>query len=123
MEDNNQTLVTFLAEVKPTQLFWALQDKKSEDWVVLDSLNYEETEVMPLWSTAELAEQHCTEEWKDYTPSAITLAEWLEFWVDDLIEDNIVIGINWLGEDNDLEIDLPEFTQSLVDIETLTSNN
>jgi len=119
MKDNNQTLVTFLAEVKPTQLLWALQDKKSEDWVVLDSLNYEETEVMPLWSGEELAAQHCTEEWQDYTPAAITLADWFEFWVDDLIEDGVVIGINWLGEDNDLEIDLPEFTQSLVDIETL----
>jgi len=119
MKDNNQALVTFLAEVKPTQLLWALQDKKSEDWVVLDSMNYEETEVMPLWSTAELAAQHCTEEWKDYAPGAITLADWFEFWVDDLIEDGVVIGINWRGEEDDLEIDLPEFTQSLVDIESL----
>lgn len=119
MKDNNQTLVTFLAEVKPTQLLWALQDKKSEDWVVLDSLNYEETEVMPLWSSEELAAQHCTEEWKDYVATAITLADWLEFWIDDLVEDGVVIGINWLGEDDDLEIDLPEFTQSLVDIEAL----
>lgn len=119
MKDNNQTLATFLAEVKPAQLLWALQDKKSEDWVVLDSLNYEETEVMPLWSSEDLAAQHCTEEWQDYTPAAITLADWFEFWVDDLIEDGVIIGINWLGEEDDLEIDLPEFTQSLVEIETL----
>ena len=44
MKDNNPTLAAFLADVKPTQLLWALQDKKSEDWVVLDSLNYQETE-------------------------------------------------------------------------------
>ncbi|WP_028866130.1 DUF2750 domain-containing protein [Psychromonas aquimarina] len=119
MKDTNQTLLTFLSEVKPTQQLWALQDTKSEDWVVLDSLNYEETEVMPLWSSAELAAVHCTEEWKDYLPAAITLADWLEFWIDDLVKDGVVIGINWIGEENDLEIDLPEFTQSLVDIEVL----
>ncbi|MCG6200346.1 DUF2750 domain-containing protein [Psychromonas antarctica] len=119
MENNNQALPTFLAEVKPTQLLWALQDKKSEDWVVLDSINYEETEVMPLWSDQALAAVHCTEEWEEYVPAAITLADWFEFWVDDLIADGVVIGINWLGEDNDLEIDLSEFTQSLAEIEAL----
>ena len=119
MKDNKQVLAAFLADVKPTQQLWALQDKKSEDWVVLDSLNYEETEVMPLWSSEELAAQHCTEEWADYVATAISLADWLEFWVDDLVEDGVVIGINWQGEDDDLEIDLPEFTQALVDIEAL----
>ena len=66
MTDNNPTLAAFLDEVKPTQLIWALQDRESEDWVVLDSLNYQETEVMPLWSSEALATKHCTEEWKDY---------------------------------------------------------
>jgi len=119
MTDTQQTLLTFLAEVKPSQLLWALQDKKSEDWVVLDSLNYEQTEVMPLWSNEKIAAQHCTEEWADYVPAAISVADWLEFWINDLLEDGVVIGINWLGEDNDAEIDLPEFTQALADIEAL----
>ena len=119
MKDHKQVLTAFLDEVKPTQQLWALQDKKSEDWVVLDSLNYDETEVMPLWSNEELATQHCTEEWADYVAIAISLADWLEFWIDDLVEDDVVIGINWLDEEDDLEIDLPEFTQALVDIEAL----
>lgn len=119
MKDTNQVLTAFLADVKPTQQLWALQDKKSEDWVVLDSLNYEETEVMPLWSTQELATQHCTEEWADYVATAIPLADWLEYWVEDLVADGVVIGINWRGEEDDLEIDLPEFTQALVEIEDL----
>ena len=119
MTNNTQVLAAFTAEVKPTQTLWALQDKESEDWVVLDSLNYEQTEVMPLWSNAELALKHCTEEWQDYVPAAISLSDWLEYWVDDLIADNVVIGINWLGEESDLEIDLSEFTQALVEIEAL----
>lgn len=119
MKNNPQILAAFLAEIKPTQQLWALQDKKSEDWVVLDSLNYDETEVMPLWSNQQLAAKHCTEEWANYIAVAIPLADWLEFWVEDLVKDDIIIGVNWQNEDDDLEIDLPEFTQALVDIEIL----
>lgn len=119
MADNNQTLMAFIADVKPTQILWALQDKESEDWVVVDSLYYEQTEVMPLWSSAELALPHCTEEWQDYVPAAISVADWLEFWVEDLLTDNVVIGVNWLGQDNDLETDLSEFTEALAEIEAL----
>ena len=119
MADNNQTLMAFIADVKPTQILWALQDKESEDWVVVDSLYYEQTEVMPLWSSAELASPHCTEEWQDYVPAAISVADWLEFWDEDLLADSIVVGVNWLGQDNDLEIDLSEFTETLAGIEVL----
>lgn len=117
--NNNQQLSTFLNDVKPTQTVWALQDKESEDWVVLDSLQFEETDVMPLWSTEALAQVHCVDEWKDYVATAITLADWFEFWVDDLLEDNVVVGINWGDEAGDLEVDLAELTQALTAIETL----
>lgn len=114
-----EALSLFLNDVKPTQTLWALQDKESEDWVVLDSLQYEETEVMPLWSTEALAKVNCIEEWKDYVAAPISLADWFEFWVDDLLEDNVVIGLNWGDESNDLEIDLSELTQVLTEIEAL----
>ncbi|GLS90159.1 hypothetical protein GCM10007916_12260 [Psychromonas marina] len=114
-----EALSAFSNDVKPTQTLWALQDAKSEDWVVLDSLQFEETEVMPLWSTQALAQVHCVEEWKDYVATAITLADWFEFWVDDLLEDNVVIGLNWGDEGNDLEVDLAELTQVLTEIEAL----
>lgn len=118
MKETN-SLITFLDEVKSTQQLWALQDKESEDWVVLDSINYEQTEVMPLWSNEALAAKHCVDEWKNYSATAITVADWLEYWVDDLLKDEVVIGINWLDEDNDIEVDLSEFTHSLAEVETL----
>jgi hypothetical protein len=117
--DNKQQLNAFLDAVKPTQTLWALQDKKSEDWVVLDSLQFEETDVMPLWSSKALAQVHCVDEWQDYIASEITLADWFEFWVDDLLEDHVVIGINWGDEAGDAEVDLQELTQSLTEIEAL----
>ncbi|NQZ83716.1 MAG: DUF2750 domain-containing protein [Colwellia sp.] len=119
MSDTNSTLSAFMAETKTEQSFWALQDKTSEDWVVLDSVNFEQTEVMPIWSTESLAVKHCCDEWQDYVPAIITLAEWLEFWIEDLKEDNIVIGINWPVEGDCVEVELSEFSQALAEIETL----
>lgn len=116
---NSQPLTLFLNDVKPTQTLWALQDKKSEDWVVLDSLQFEETEVMPLWSTQDQAKAHCIDEWKDYVATAISLADWFEFWVDDLLADNVVIGLNWGEQGDDVEVDLAQLTEALTTIEAL----
>lgn len=109
----------FFKYVKETQVLWALQDKASEDWVVLDSINFENTEVMPIWSSEENAKTHCIDEWADYTPAQINVAEWMEYWVEDLIEDGIIIGIDWQGDEQCLEIELAEFTQSLAEVESL----
>jgi len=119
------TLNTFLVDAKNAQSFWALQEKSGEDWVVLDSINFENTEVMPLWSSEELAQKHCIDEWQQYVPTKITLSDWLEFWLEDLNEDGVIVGINWQEEstkpdENEyLELDLAEFSQSLAEIETL----
>ena len=112
------TLADFLTQVKPTQVLWALQDKASEDWVVLDSPTFENTDVMPLWSSAELAKQHCIDEWSEYIPCEITMADWLEFWVEDLNEDGVIVGVNWEGDENYVELELAEFTQALAEIES-----
>ncbi|MFT5814575.1 MAG: hypothetical protein ACI9VT_002336 [Psychroserpens sp.] len=113
------TLELFSKQVKDTQTLWALQDKNSEDWVVLDSVNFENTEVMPLWSTENLAKSHCVQEWVDYIPAAITVADWMEFWVEDLLEDGVIIGLNWQEDEACFELELPEFTQALAEVETL----
>jgi hypothetical protein len=122
---NSTILSTFLVDVKKTQSFWALQEKSGEDWVVLDSINFEKSEVMPLWSSQALAQKHCTDEWVQYVPVKITLSDWLEFWLEDLSEDGVMVGINWQeesnqGEENEyVELDLAEFSQSLAEIEAL----
>lgn len=122
---NSTILSTFLVDVKNNQSFWALQEKSAEDWVVLDSINFENTEVMPLWSSQELAQKHCVDEWQEYIPTKITLGDWLEFWLEDLSEDGVIVGINWQEETSDtddntyVELDLAEFSQALAEIEAL----
>ncbi|MGB1261619.1 MAG: DUF2750 domain-containing protein [Cognaticolwellia sp.] len=114
-----QTLKSFIEQVKEPQVLWALQDKASEDWVVLDSINFENTEVMPLWSSETAAKKHCIQEWADYVPAAIPVAQWMEFWVEDLLEDGVIIGLDWQENESCVELELPEFTQALAAVEVL----
>ena len=119
MKQSNQTMTTFLNSVKEPQAVWGLQDSESEGWVVLDSIHFEDSEVMPLWDSMEKAQAHCIDEWKGYQAVAISLASWFEFWVEDLIADNMIIGVNWPVEGEVEEIELVEFSQSLSEIESL----
>jgi hypothetical protein len=119
MNDNNSTLEEFLAKVKSTQTLWALQDKDSEDWVVLDSIAYENTEVMPTWSNIELAKQHCIDEWANYIPCEISLSDWFEFWIEDLNQDGVIVGVDWQDDKEYLEMELADFTQKLSTVESL----
>jgi hypothetical protein len=59
------------------------------------------------------------EEWADYVPAAISVADWMEFWVEDLLEDGVIIGLNWQENEDCFELELPEFTQALAEIEIL----
>lgn len=109
----------FFAEVQATQMLWALQDKENEGWVVVDSANFENAETMPLWSTESLALKSCTEDWADYKPTQISVSDWLEFWFEDLSEDNIIIGLDWQDETDYAELELGDFTKEIADIEKL----
>lgn len=119
MTQNTAALEKFQDEVKESQLLWALQDTESGDWVVMDSMNYAETEVMPLWSNEAIAKSHCIEEWADYVPASITLSDWFEYWLEDLVADDVIVGLNWVGDADDLELGLSEFTEALGQIEAL----
>ncbi|WP_286267457.1 DUF2750 domain-containing protein [Thalassotalea atypica] len=117
-QESKNVLTQFLDAVKESQEIWALQEKDGEDWVVLDSINFENAEAMPLWSSSDLAMVHCVEEWADYVPNKISLSDWFEFWVEDLNEDDIIIGVNWAGDETCLEVELADFTQALAEIES-----
>jgi len=119
MTDPNKTLSQFLTDVKPTQTIWGLQDKSSEDWVIVDSINFEKTDVMPVWSSQELAQQHCNGEWQDFAPAEISLADWFEFWQQDLNEDGVMIGLNWHEQQDCLEMELAKFSLELATVELI----
>ncbi len=101
MSDTSLQLQTFINNIKETQTIWALLCPKTEDWVVCDSVVYDETEVMPLWTSKALAEAYCIDEWADYQAEAISVDEFLEFWVQDLNYDGVTVGLDWQGTESD----------------------
>lgn len=119
MSQHLTKLQIFQQQIKESQQLWALLDKESEDWVVMDSIQFAETDVLPLWSSESLAQAHCIEEWENYTPKAISVSDWFEFWLEDLVKDDVIVGINWLGQEDDVELGLSEFTEAIAEIESL----
>jgi len=115
----SEVINEFFNEVKATQMLWALQDKESDGWVVVDSANFEDTETMPVWSTESMAQASCVDEWAEFQPMQISVSDWLEFWFEDLKEDNVTIGLDWQDEQECEELELGEFTQKIADIEKL----
>lgn len=99
----------FIDQVKADNVMWGL--RFGDEWVVCDSTEFEDTEVMPVWSTKAEAQAQCVDEWAQYEPFEITLAEFLEVWVEDLSEDGVRIGPNWNEELDGIELDVLEMVK------------
>ena len=108
---HQQNYQRFLDEVLANHVMWGL--RFGEDWVVCDSSEFEDTEVMPVWSTENEAKAQCIDEWAEYVPFEITLPEFLEIWVEDLSEDGVRIGLNWDEELDGIEQDVLTLVKAL----------
>lgn len=112
MSDSHQkNYQRFLDEVTANRVMWGL--RFGEEWVVCDSSEFEDTEVMPVWSTENEAKAQCLDEWAEYVPFEITLPEFLEVWVEDMSEDGVRIGPNWDEELDGVELDVLELVKDL----------
>ena len=60
----------FIEEVRESGQVWGL--RYGEDWVVCRSAEFEDADVMPLWSAEGDARLHCVDEWADYLATFIT---------------------------------------------------
>jgi len=117
MNDVSPVVQRFIANISESQQLWGLQDPTNEEWLVCDSGEYEDADVMPLWSEATLAQSHCTEDWSGFVPVAISVDDFLEFWVEDLNQDDVLVGIDWRSDDDCEEIEAFDLGQLLADVE------
>lgn len=113
--DQANNLALFIAEVKELGQLWGLQ--YGEEWVICDSTEFEDTDVLPLWSSETYARAHCVEEWQDYHPAAISLDDFFDEWVNDLHEDGVMIGTNWNAELEGQEVDPIELAKELARVD------
>ncbi|HBV75035.1 MULTISPECIES: DUF2750 domain-containing protein [Vibrio] len=91
--DIEANLELFVQETKQSKLVWGL--KNVDGWLACDSSEFEESEVMPFWSSKEDAQKHNVEEWSDFEVLEIPLDIFVEDWLITLSEDGVLIGTNW----------------------------
>lgn len=101
----------FIAEVKQTGQVWGLNS--DEGWATCPSAFFEETDVIPFWSSEAAARAHCTDEWSQYQPEAISLEEFTSDWLPGMHEDDLLIGPNWDDELEGLEIEPQDLAAEL----------
>lgn len=108
-DDIQSNFDLFIEETKQTKQVWGL--KNDDGWLSCDSVEYEDTEVMPFWSSKEEAQHHNVEEWADFEVLEIPLDIFTEDWLITLSEDGVRVGINWNQHLDGVEIDPAELAK------------
>ncbi|MEJ8755505.1 DUF2750 domain-containing protein [Pontibacter sp. H259] len=102
-EQNEANYRKFIQQVADTEQVWGLS--QGDIWATSSSNEYEETEVILFWSTAEGATTCASDEWADYKPEALPVAEFLENWCVGMYDDGLLVGTDWTSELQGREVD------------------
>ena len=101
----------FVENIQESGEVWSL--KSDDGWVVVDSAEYEDSEVMPFWSEEAYAKDLCVGEWAHFKPEAITFEEFIEEWLAGMDEDGVLVGPNWNADLDGLEVEPIEILKLL----------
>lgn len=93
-ENIDANLALFIKETTENKVVWGLMNEE-DGWLSCDSTEFEETEVMPFWSSKQEAKLHNVEEWADFIVTEIPLDVFVEEWLKTLSEDGVLLGLNW----------------------------
>jgi hypothetical protein len=91
--DSQKNYIQFFEDSISMGFIWGLQSE--EGWAQCESNKFKDAIVMPFWSQAEYAKNHCSGEWSNYEAIAIDLEEFLDDWLTGMHEDVILVGVNW----------------------------
>ncbi|HEY5717717.1 MAG TPA: DUF2750 domain-containing protein [Motiliproteus sp.] len=103
----------FIEGIKANGRVWGVTTP--EGWVVCDSEEYEETDVIPFWSDEADARAHCCGDWEGHEPQSIDLSQFVERWLTGMAEDGVLAGPNWNADLAGLEIEPEDLAQQLLD--------
>ncbi|MGB0846901.1 MAG: DUF2750 domain-containing protein [Thiolinea sp.] len=95
----------FITTVRQSGAVWGLFSNDTEGWATCPSAEYEDTDVLPFWSSDALAQRLCTDEWQIYQPKMIPLDEFINDWLPGMHEDDALVGPDWTAELEGLEIE------------------
>jgi len=108
-EESNYDL--FISRIQETGQVWGLKAK--DGWAVCPSLEFEQTDVFPFWSEEADAKIHCADDWAIYTPSVISLEDFVENWLPGMHEDEVMAGPNWDADMSGLEVEPADIAERL----------
>lgn len=101
----------FVENIQESGKVWGLSS--SDGWVIVESSEFEETEVMPFWSEESYAKVHCVDDWADFKPVSMDLEDFVENWLAGMDEDGVLVGPNWNADLEGLEIEPVEILKLL----------
>lgn len=93
MNSTETSLLQFLEKAAPQGCLWGLCSE--EGWALCSSEVHPNSDVMPFWSSPELAEIHNREDWSHYEVAAISLEEFMDDWLEGLHKDALMVGLDW----------------------------
>ncbi|QIZ76503.1 DUF2750 domain-containing protein [Ferrimonas lipolytica] len=103
MSASETNLANFTAAVIEARQLWVLS--AGDEYVVVDSIEFENTDVMPLFSAQANAQALCVEDWSEYKAVAVAIDDFFDEWLPSLDEDGVLVGIDWnadlTGEETD----------------------
>ncbi|SHG90307.1 DUF2750 domain-containing protein [Ferrimonas marina] len=103
----------FVDAVTEQGQIWVLSTEG--EYVVCDSVEFEQTDVMPLFSSEQAAKALCQEDWSEYEAKAVSVDDFFEQWLPSLDEDKVMVGLDWDEELNGVECDPFELAKLLAD--------
>ncbi|MES2277129.1 MAG: DUF2750 domain-containing protein [Bacteroidota bacterium] len=83
----------FIEKTAATKLVWGLMSK--EGWANSSSNDDEDITVIPFWSDRAYAKTCARDDWRNFSPVSIPLAEFLESWCIGMADEGTLVGANW----------------------------
>jgi hypothetical protein len=101
--EEQEVLSAFAAKVFSNAEVWGL--KAEQGWALCPSIEFEETDVLPFFSSKGNASSLCSDDWNGYQPESIPLESFLEDWLPGMHEDNVMAGLNWDADLDGVEVE------------------
>lgn len=118
MSEHDEQLRNFASMILDSGIVWGL--KGQEGWAVCDSIEFEDTEVLPFFASKDEAVRLCIDEWSSYEPQSMPIEEFLEDWLPGMHEDNAMVGLQWNSEMEGPEVEPADIARSLGNLENPT---
>jgi hypothetical protein len=101
-------IAQFISTSRASKKIWGL---RAEDGWLSCEAQQQDKEVMPFWSTQELAAAHAIDEWSEFSVVEIPLDIFVEDWLVTLKEDDVLVGIEWDENLNGAELTAEQVSQ------------